>query len=92
MIKGVTATGFAYELDPAALEDYYVIEQFGLAQKGDLLAFGVLLEKMLGAKQKTALLKHCEDENGRAPVSKVSDEIASIYRYATEASKKAKNS
>jgi hypothetical protein len=91
MIKGVTSTGFKYTVDPLNLEDFYLLECFGQAQSGDIPAMGKLLELMLGKEQKAALLKHCEDEKGRAAISKVGDEIADIYKGAT-ADKKAKNS
>lgn len=90
-VKGVTSTGFKYEIDPENLEDFYLLELFGQSQKGDVAAMSQLIEKMLGAEQKAALLKHCEDDKGRARLSKIGDEIADIYKFmSTE--KKLKNS
>jgi hypothetical protein len=47
---------------------------------------------MLGEGQKEALLRHCEDEKGRAAFPRVGDEIAEIYKTVRAESKNAKNS
>ncbi len=92
MINGTTETGFEFSVDPVSLEDFYLLEAFGRAQHGDVSALSTLLSLMLGDEQKTALLRHCEDEKGRAALSRVGDEIADIYRAVTAENKKAKNS
>ena len=92
MIEGTTKTGFKFSVDPVSLEDFYLLEAFGRAQNGDVSAFSTLLSLMLGEDQKKALLRHCEDEKGRAAFSRVGDEIAEIYKTVTAESKKAKNS
>lgn len=91
-VKGETASGFAYSVDPDCLDDFYFLETFAKAQKGDLSALSEMLTMMLGEKQKTALLKHCEDSKGRAKLSRVGDEIADIYKFLKDTSKKVKNS
>lgn len=90
-VKGVTSTGFKYDIDPANLDDFYLLELFGKSQNGDVSALSSLMERMLGEDQKAALLKHCEDEKGRARMSRIGDEIADIYNGLIQ-ERKVKNS
>lgn len=90
-IKGTTATGFKYNINTDCLEDFYLLEDLGRAQSGDIMALSSVLTRMLGEEQKKALLKHCEDENGRAVLRRVGDEIADIFSGA-KGDRKAKNS
>lgn len=90
-IKGKTETGFDYCIDTECLDDFYLLEDIGRAQSGDLMALSSVLTRMLGEEQKKALLKHCEDENGRAKVSRVGDEVAAIFSVAKQ-ERNAKNS
>ena len=90
-IKGTTATGFKYNINTDCLEDFYLLEDLGRAQSGDIMALSSVLTRMLGEEQKKALLKHCEDEHGRAKTERVGDEVAAIFKAARE-DRKAKNS
>ena len=90
-IKGTTATGFKYNINTDCLEDFYLLEDLGRAQSGDIIALSSVLSRMLGDEQKKALLKHCEDEQGRAVLRRVGDEVAAIFSGAKE-DRKAKNS
>lgn len=90
-IKGTTATGFKYNINTDCLEDFYLLEDLGRAQSGDIMALSSVLSRMLGDEQKKALLKHCEDEQGRAVLRRVGDEVAAIFSGAKE-DRKAKNS
>lgn len=90
-IKGTTATGFKYNINTDCLEDFYLLEDLGRAQSGDIMALSSVLTRMLGEEQKKALLKHCEDESGRAVLRRVGDEVAAIFAGA-KGDRKAKNS
>ena len=90
-IKGKTETGFEYDIDTACLEDFYLLEDLGRAQSGDIMALSSVLTRMLGEEQKKALLKHCEDEQGHAVLRRVGDEVADIFSGA-KGDRKAKNS
>ncbi len=90
-IKGTTATGFKYNINTDCLEDFYLLEDLGRAQSGDIMALSSVLSRMLGDEQKKALLKHCEDEQGRAVLRRVGDEVAAIFAGA-KGDRKAKNS
>lgn len=91
ILKGKTETGFAYSVDTDCLDDFYLLEDIGRAQHNDMMALSSVLSRMLGEEQKKALLKHCEDEHGRAKTSRVGDEVAAIFKAARE-DRKAKNS
>ena len=91
IFKGKTETGFAYSVDTDCLDDFYLLEDIGRAQHNDMMALSSVLTRMLGEEQKKALLKHCEDEQGRAVLRRVGDEIADIFSGA-KGDRKAKNS
>ena len=55
------------------------------------MALSSVLTRMLGEEQKKALLKHCEDEQGRAVLRRVGDEVADIFSGA-KGDRKGKNS
>lgn len=57
MIKGITQSGFEFELDENIFDDFELVELFAKVNKNPVF-LGELMEKFLGAKQKTALLEH----------------------------------
>ena len=91
IFKGKTETGFAYSVDTDCLDDFYLLEDIGRAQHNDMMALSSVLTRMLGEEQKKALLKHCEDEQGRAVLRRVGDEVADIFSGA-KGDRKGKNS
>lgn len=84
-MKGVTDTGFAFEIDSEALNDMEVVEDLvALSKKEDATVLPNILNKLLGAEQKKALYDHCRTESGRVPVDKVEEELAKIFDAAVD--------
>ena len=86
-MRGETSTGFKFELDEARFDDMEFVTALSKAGKGDVFALPDMLEKLLGEKQLEALYDHVRAEDGRVPVTKVSEEIADIFAKVGESQK-----
>lgn len=81
-IKGTTTTGFEYEIETEALNDMEVVDALvDMMDSEDemktMKSIKVLLDKVLGSKQKKALYNHV-NTNGRIPIEKVNAEFLEI--------------
>ena len=79
-MKGKTSSGFEYELDEAALDDYELLEDLCEMDEGDMTKTISVLNRLLGTEQKERLRM----ENGRVPASKMMNEIGEIFRNVKE--------
>lgn len=77
MIKGKTAAGFAYEVDPEALNDMELLESMAEVDSNPLLLPKVI-RSVLGDAQKAAFYDHYRNENGKVPVEVVSAAFVEI--------------
>ncbi len=84
MVKGTTASGFKYSVDPALLTDMEFVELAGEVQDNGAL-LPKLIKAILGEEQKKALYDHVRDDSGRVSVTAVSDEIVEIFNALAEA-------
>lgn len=78
MAKSKTKTGFEYELNQEALNDYELLEDVAEVDNNPLLIPKVL-ELILGKEQTRKLKDHIRDKNGRVPATKMMEEIADIF-------------
>ena len=78
MIKGKTKSGFNYEIEEEALNDYRLLKEIARVEE-EPLRFPFLLERLLTSEQEEKLLNHLEDEKGRVDPDKVMDEIKDIF-------------
>lgn len=78
MIKGKTKSGFNYEIDEEALNDYRLLKEIARVEE-EPLRFPFLLERLLTSEQEEKLLNHLEDEKGIVDPDKVMDEIKDIF-------------
>lgn len=80
MIKGVTSTGFSFEVDKDVLEDAEFLELFIAVQNGDggSKVFE-LIRNVLGEEQKKKLFDHCRNDAGRVPLPALTDEVTDIF-------------
>ena len=51
-MKGKTSSGFEYELDEAALDDYELLEDLCEMDEGDMTKTISVLNRLLGTEQK----------------------------------------
>lgn len=78
MIKGETSTGFKFEIDERALQNYELIEVLADVDDNPLLV--PKLVKMLLGKQSENLKEHIKDTDGYVPTEKMVEEIAEIFK------------
>lgn len=77
MIRGTTNSGFDYEIDDNALDDYELLEILTEVDSGESGNIPLMVELLLGKEQKEALKKHCK-KNGRVSTSLMMQEITEI--------------
>lgn len=92
MIEGKTKSGFKFKIDEMVADDMELLDALIDADVGDAIkqmkGLNVILTKFLGEEQKKALYDHLRTEDGRVPVTKVSEAVVEIMG----STKKTKNS
>lgn len=83
-MKGVTKSGFAFELEDEAFNDYEILEQLRAVDKGDLTAIVDVVDTLFSKEQKNALKEHLRDENGRVGMKEMIQEVAEILQTSQE--------
>ena len=84
----VTKSGFEIDLSPDVFDDMEVFELIVDVDKGVITKLPDLLGRIFTPAQKTALYDHCRTDDGRVPISKVSEEFADIMAGMRDAEKK----
>jgi hypothetical protein len=83
VLKGKTAAGFAYEVDPDALNDMEVLEDIAEVEKNPLVLPKVITA-VLGKDQKNALYDHYRNENGRVPADVITTAFVEILTSSNQ--------
>lgn len=83
-MKGKTTSGFEYELDETALDDYELLEELCELDEGDTSKTISVLNRLLGKEQKDRLKEHLRLKNGRVPASKMMHEMGEIFNSVKE--------
>lgn len=85
-----TASGFEFEINKAALDDWELLEDLvDLETNGSKMVS--VLRRLLGNEGAQRLKEHCRDENGIVPKTKVTEELGEILNLLGEQNNKAKN-
>ena len=79
MTKVKTSSGFEYEIDEENLNDMRLLDIIAEISNGDTTKLPLMISMIIG-DQKEKLYKNLEDEKGRVPVQKASDEITEIFQ------------
>lgn len=87
MLKGKTKSGFEFEVQDDALNNYELIEVLADVDTNPLL-LPKLVKMLLGNEQKAKLTDHVRTETGTVPLDKISAEIMEIF----QSGQKTKNS
>lgn len=87
MIKGVTSSGFEFEVDENKLKDMRLLRLISRCEKGDGSAFLEALPRFLGEAQEDKLYEHLEKINGVATPSDTGREFGEIVKAAGESLK-----
>ena len=77
-MRGVTKSGFAFELEDEAFNDYEILEQLRAVDKGDLTAIVDVVNTLFSEEQKNALKEHLSDKHGRVGMKEMIQEVAEI--------------
>lgn len=91
MLKGKTSTGFEYELEDDALNDWEVLEDLTDIDDGHYGGAVRVLRRLLGDNQMKALKEHCRGENSRITQSAMVNELADILKGTGAEDEKEKN-
>ena len=83
MKKGKTSTGFEYELDDKALDDYELLEMLTELDEGQYGRITRVVEKLLGSEQKERLKEHVR-RNGKVSAAELMNEISEIFQSAND--------
>lgn len=83
-MKGTTSSGFEYNLDETALDDYELLEDLCELDNGNTARTISALNRLLGTEQKDQLKEHLREENGRVPASKMMIEMGEIFNSVKE--------
>lgn len=78
-MKGKTRSGFSFNVNDNIGDDIELLEDLTKLDKGDVTVLPEVLERILGDKQKKKLYDHVRTEDGRVPLTAVSDELAQIF-------------
>ena len=87
-MKGITESGFEYELNEETLDDYELLEMLCEIDAGNDSLLTKAAKQLLGGNQLNALKEHCRNEKGRVPATVMINEITQILA----ANKAGKNS
>lgn len=87
-MKGKTNSGFEFDVDEVALDDYRLLKALNEVSDGKSGRIVYIIEKLLGSEQEEALMAHVEKLNdGKCSASGMSAELMNIFEAL-----KAKNS
>ena len=87
MYKGVTSSGFEYEIDEKNADNMELVDAVSDVTEGDKLAVSRVCRLILGVDQRKRLYEHLRTEDGRVPVEAVTREIFEIFN-GTDSGKK----
>lgn len=85
MTKGVTKSGFAFEVDEAITDDWDAIKLLNDITEGKLGALFAFGQFLLGDEQLNALRAHVRGEGTRVSMQTMSAELMEIFKSLTDA-------
>ena len=83
-MKGVTKTGFEYEIDDERLDNMELIDALAAADNGNPLAISQVCLLLLGEKCRKDLYNHLRTEEGNVPIEAVSNALLDIINNSKE--------
>lgn len=78
-IKGTLSNGFEYKINSDALDDIEFLEMLVDADDDDIASVMMLINKLLGKKQKQRLYDHLRNDKGIVKASDVSGAISEMF-------------
>lgn len=83
MAKKKTSTGFSYEIDEKALNNFELLDMLGDLEENPLL-LPKIIKLILGEEQKKALYDHVRDKDGTVPTDRIEEELTEIFLSGQE--------
>lgn len=83
MIKGITSSGFEYEISKGRLENYELVEALSEVDDNPLM-LPKTVNLLLGKQQADRLKEHLRDEEGLVSTDKLANEIMEIFQKEKE--------
>ncbi|MCD8087131.1 MAG: hypothetical protein LUE22_00885 [Oscillospiraceae bacterium] len=78
MIEGVTRSGFAFAVDELVADNMELVDALADSSDENPLAISTVCKLLLGADQRKRLYEHLRTEDGRVPLSDVSDALVDV--------------
>lgn len=92
MLKGITKSGFDYEIEDKALDNWELLESLVAIDEGDTAAVIKVARQLLSKAQLGSLKEHCRDKDtGIVSRNKMLAEIADILKGEGSEGDKTKN-
>lgn len=79
MIKGVTKSGFEFELDENAMDNMELVDILATAQENDPFAVSRIVRCFLSEDQRRRLYEHHRDDSGRVPYTAIQEDVAEMF-------------
>lgn len=79
-MKGITSTGFEFDVDQKRLDDYELLEDLADMTDGKEGKIVSVINRLLGEEQKEKLKNHLRDEDGRVAASSMTQEIMDVFK------------
>ena len=76
--SGKTKSGFEFQIDEEALDDYELLEELAMVDRGKTGKVVGVLERLLGAEQKDKLKEHLR-KDGKVSAKKMFSELKEIF-------------
>lgn len=83
MVKGVTKSGFKFEVDPADANDMEFLERLGEAMD-NVAKFPKIMSELLGKDQRDRLYDHLRNEKGKVPIDVCMNTFEEILTMVNE--------
>lgn len=80
MIKGTTKSGFEFELEENAVDDYEFLEKVCEIDKGNVSLITGAVSDLLGEEQKERLKEYIRDEKGKVSIKRMIEEFTEILQ------------
>lgn len=78
MIKGITSTGFKFEIEDDVLDDWNILKYLKKIDEGEIEYIIDVVPLLLGKEQEEKLEKHLKELEGRIRMTSMTKEISEI--------------
>ena len=78
-MKGKTKSGYAFEVNDNALNDYELLEALVKIDRGDYTYLTDVVDRLLGENKKN-FMDHIRDKSGAVPVKKVAEAVGESFQ------------